>query len=125
MLSPLNSSKLINSVMSPSILILFADELQPQVAKDGIPLPPDRTLCPLCCQKRANPSVLAVSGFVFCYSCIFKYVSQVKSLNFLTYSPLNGMHIFSSPSSLPFLMWFLLLFFFFFGLSSIKDALLH
>ncbi|OAY64614.1 peroxisome biogenesis protein 12 [Ananas comosus] len=50
----------------------------PKVAKDGIPLPPDRTLCPLCCQKRANPSVLAVSGFVFCYSCIFKYVSQHK-----------------------------------------------
>ncbi|ONM06032.1 Peroxisome biogenesis protein 12 [Zea mays] len=50
----------------------------PKVAKDGIPLPPDRTLCPLCCQKRANPSVLSVSGFVFCYSCIFKSVSQHK-----------------------------------------------
>nr|GMD50030.1 peroxisome biogenesis protein 12 [Ipomoea batatas] len=48
------------------------------VAKDGIPLPPDRTLCPLCSQKRANPSVVSVSGFVFCYSCIFKYVSQYK-----------------------------------------------
>ncbi|XP_031114674.1 peroxisome biogenesis protein 12 [Ipomoea triloba] len=50
----------------------------PKVAKDGIPLPPDRTLCPLCSQKRANPSVVSVSGFVFCYSCIFKYVSQYK-----------------------------------------------
>nr|CAB3494471.1 unnamed protein product [Digitaria exilis] len=50
----------------------------PKVAKDGIPLPPDKTLCPLCCQKRANPSVLSVSGFVFCYSCIFKSVSQHK-----------------------------------------------
>nr|GMD52030.1 peroxisome biogenesis protein 12 [Ipomoea batatas] len=48
------------------------------VAKDGITLPPDRTLCPLCSQKRANPSVVSVSGFVFCYSCIFKYVSQYK-----------------------------------------------
>jgi hypothetical protein len=52
----------------------------PQVAKDGLPLPPDRTLCPLCCQKRNNPSVLSVSGFVFCYSCIFKSVSQVDIL---------------------------------------------
>jgi hypothetical protein len=51
-----------------------------QVAKDGLPLPPDRTLCPLCCQKRNNPSVLSVSGFVFCYSCIFKSVSQVDIL---------------------------------------------
>ncbi|KAK6145313.1 hypothetical protein DH2020_022133 [Rehmannia glutinosa] len=50
----------------------------PKVAKEGIPLPPDRTLCPLCLQKRANPSVLAVSGFVFCYTCIFKYASQYK-----------------------------------------------
>uniref|UniRef100_A0ACD5U6U5 Uncharacterized protein n=1 Tax=Avena sativa TaxID=4498 RepID=A0ACD5U6U5_AVESA len=48
----------------------------PKVVKDGLPLPPDRTLCPLCCQKRNNPSVLSVSGFVFCYSCIFKSVSQ-------------------------------------------------
>ncbi|OAY44319.1 peroxisome biogenesis protein 12 isoform X2 [Manihot esculenta] len=48
----------------------------PKVAKEGIPLPPDRTICPLCTQKRANPSVVTVSGFVFCYACIFKYVSQ-------------------------------------------------
>ncbi|KAM5561732.1 peroxisome biogenesis protein 12 [Rosa sericea] len=50
----------------------------PQVAKEGIPLPSDRTLCPLCSQKRANPSVITVSGFVFCYACVFKYVSQYK-----------------------------------------------
>ena len=51
-----------------------------QVAKEGIPLPPDQTVCPLCSQKRTNPSTLAVSGFVFCYACIFKYVSQVSFL---------------------------------------------
>ncbi|KAI4364541.1 hypothetical protein MLD38_020617 [Melastoma candidum] len=50
----------------------------PKVAKEGIPLPSDRKLCPLCSQKRANPSVVTVSGFVFCYACIFKYVSQYK-----------------------------------------------
>ncbi|KAH9658882.1 peroxisome biogenesis protein 12 [Citrus sinensis] len=53
----------------------------PKVAREGIPLPPDRTICPLCSQKRANPSVVTVSGFVFCYACIFKYVSQVRSLD--------------------------------------------
>ncbi|XP_042515583.1 peroxisome biogenesis protein 12 [Macadamia integrifolia] len=51
---------------------------RPKVAKEGIPLPPDRTICPLCSQKRANPSVITISGFVFCYACIFKYVSQYK-----------------------------------------------
>ncbi|KAI9078421.1 hypothetical protein K1719_039640 [Acacia pycnantha] len=50
----------------------------PKVAKDGIPLPPDRTICPLCSQKRANPSVITVSGFVFCYTCIYKYITQYK-----------------------------------------------
>ncbi|KAI4301959.1 hypothetical protein L6164_035189 [Bauhinia variegata] len=50
----------------------------PKVAKEGIPLPSDRTICPLCSQKRANPSVVTVSGFVFCYACIFKYVTQYK-----------------------------------------------
>lgn len=50
----------------------------PQVAKEGIPLPPDKTICPLCSQKRANPSVVTASGFVFCYACIFKYISQYK-----------------------------------------------
>ncbi|KAF9607845.1 hypothetical protein IFM89_002062 [Coptis chinensis] len=49
-----------------------------QVAEAGIPLHPDGTICPLCSQKRVNPSVVAVSGFVFCYPCIFRYVSQYK-----------------------------------------------
>ena len=49
-----------------------------QVAKEGIQLPSDKALCPLCSEKRANPSVVTVSGFIFCYGCIFKYVSQVR-----------------------------------------------
>ncbi|XP_057550173.1 peroxisome biogenesis protein 12 [Amaranthus tricolor] len=50
----------------------------PKVAKEGIQLPSDKALCPLCSEKRANPSVVTVSGFIFCYGCIFKYVSQYK-----------------------------------------------
>eukprot|EP01018_Ginkgo_biloba_P021346 Gb_06724 [translate_table: standard] len=50
----------------------------PKVAEEGIPLPLDRTLCPLCSQKRINPTLVAVSGFVFCYPCIHKYISQYK-----------------------------------------------
>ncbi|CAM6092311.1 unnamed protein product [Calypogeia fissa] len=50
----------------------------PKVAKNGIPLPADRTICPLCLQKRTNPSMAAVSGYVFCYPCIFNYITQYK-----------------------------------------------
>ncbi|XP_031502804.1 peroxisome biogenesis protein 12 isoform X2 [Nymphaea colorata] len=60
----------------------------PKVAEGGISLPPDRSLCPLCTQKRANPSVVSVSGFVFCYACIFKYVSQYKRCP-ITLMPVN------------------------------------
>ncbi|KAF9607987.1 hypothetical protein IFM89_004384 [Coptis chinensis] len=49
-----------------------------EVAEAGIPLHPDGTSCPLCSQKRVNPSVVAVSGFVFCCPCIFRYVLQYK-----------------------------------------------
>ncbi|KAK6915322.1 Pex, N-terminal [Dillenia turbinata] len=63
-----------------------------KVAKDGIPLPLDRKICPLCSQKRANPSVLTASGFVFCYACIFKYVSQYKRCP-ITLMPANVDHI--------------------------------
>ncbi|CAL9160101.1 unnamed protein product [Musa hybrid cultivar] len=64
----------------------------PKAARDGIPLPQDRTLCPLCSQKRMNPSVVTVSGFVFCYSCIFKYVSQYKRCP-ITLMPATVEHI--------------------------------
>ncbi|KAG6554901.1 hypothetical protein Mapa_003485 [Marchantia paleacea] len=50
----------------------------PKVAKDGIPLPGDRTCCPLCLEKRTNPAMVAVSGYVFCYPCIYNYVNQYK-----------------------------------------------
>ena len=33
-------------------------------------------MCPLCSSARTNECVLAVSGFVFCYPCIFKFVRE-------------------------------------------------
>ena len=45
-------------------------------APDGVPLPEDPKLCPLCREPFRNESVLAVSGYVFCYSCILTHVSQ-------------------------------------------------
>lgn len=34
--------------------------------------------CPLCNRTRTNQCVLAVSGFCFCYPCIFKFVKEHK-----------------------------------------------
>ncbi|KAG1361871.1 peroxisome biogenesis protein 12 [Cocos nucifera] len=65
-------------MLAPTVYLPPPPPPPPKVAKDGIPLPPGRTLCPLCSQNWVNPSVIAVSGFVFCYACIFKYVSQYK-----------------------------------------------
>ena len=33
-------------------------------------------LCPLCMKSKTNECVLTVSGFVFCYPCIFKFVQE-------------------------------------------------
>jgi len=33
-------------------------------------------ICPLCKAKRSNECALAVSGLVFCYTCIFKFIKQ-------------------------------------------------
>ncbi|KAI9100513.1 Pex12 amino terminal region-domain-containing protein [Phlyctochytrium arcticum] len=40
---------------------------------DGVALPSDSTICPLCEKTRTNPTMLP-SGYVFCYPCVYKYV---------------------------------------------------
>ncbi|XP_028746368.1 peroxisome assembly protein 12 isoform X1 [Peromyscus leucopus] len=37
-------------------------------------LPKMKTVCPLCRKTRVNDTVLATSGYVFCYRCVFNYV---------------------------------------------------
>lgn len=37
-------------------------------------LPKLKTACPLCRKTRVNDTVLATSGYVFCYRCVFNYV---------------------------------------------------
>lgn len=37
-------------------------------------LPKSKTVCPLCRKTRVNDTVLATSGYVFCYRCVFNYV---------------------------------------------------
>ncbi|KAJ3232085.1 ubiquitin-protein ligase peroxin 12 [Chytriomyces hyalinus] len=42
---------------------------------DGIPLPSDPSLCPLCVSEVKNPALLP-SGYVYCYTCIYKHVEK-------------------------------------------------
>ncbi|KAJ1799934.1 ubiquitin-protein ligase peroxin 12 [Coemansia sp. RSA 2399] len=42
---------------------------------DGIAVPEDQSICPLCEKQRTNPA-MAPSGYVFCYPCIHKHVSE-------------------------------------------------
>ncbi|KAJ2853769.1 ubiquitin-protein ligase peroxin 12 [Coemansia erecta] len=42
---------------------------------DGIAVPEDQSICPLCKKQRTNPA-MAPSGYVFCYPCIHKHVSE-------------------------------------------------
>ncbi|GAM23075.1 hypothetical protein SAMD00019534_062500, partial [Acytostelium subglobosum LB1] len=47
----------------------------PKRAPDGLAIPADKSLCPLCLKERTNPTICG-SGFVFCYPCIFGFVQQ-------------------------------------------------
>ena len=45
------------------------------VAKGGVIPPSNPSLCPICRQKRVNPSA-STGGFVFCYSCLSAALSR-------------------------------------------------
>lgn len=55
-------------------------------------------LCPLCTKKRTNECVLSVSGFVFCYPCIFKFIKSYNRCPITSYpcSTKDIIRIFSS-----------------------------
>ena len=46
----------------------------PYVSREG--LPADPSLCGLCFKTRQNPTVLITSGHVYCYSCIWRWLSE-------------------------------------------------
>jgi len=47
----------------------------PKRALGGLPIPSDKKICPICKLPRTNPA-MATSGFVYCYTCIFRYVEE-------------------------------------------------
>ncbi|KAK6759657.1 hypothetical protein RB195_021314 [Necator americanus] len=68
----------------------FGSQLKKKTFRGRVPPAPHRLLsessvlmletnkCPLCMQKRTNDTALSVSGYVFCYSCIYSHVEQFK-----------------------------------------------
>jgi len=47
-------------------------------AKNGLELPDDKNLCPICQHPRTNLALLVSSGYVFCYPCIHNFVEKNK-----------------------------------------------
>jgi len=45
-------------------------------ARGGTGLPADPCACPLCRRPCTSPAQLSVSGYVFCYQCVFPHVMQ-------------------------------------------------
>lgn len=48
----------------------------PRPHPHGVPLPLDPAACPLCGCQRTNPAQVIVSGYVFCYPCIYRYITE-------------------------------------------------
>ena len=40
----------------------------------GLAVPEDPHICPICLQRKRDPTTISTSGYVFCYSCILKYI---------------------------------------------------
>eukprot|EP01117_Protostelium_nocturnum_P013393 TRINITY_DN4991_c0_g1_i1.p1 TRINITY_DN4991_c0_g1~~TRINITY_DN4991_c0_g1_i1.p1 ORF type:complete len:373 (+),score=86.58 TRINITY_DN4991_c0_g1_i1:137-1255(+) len=49
----------------------------PNQANTSLTIPEDKSLCPLCKEKRTN-TASSVGGFLFCYPCLFNYVRDHK-----------------------------------------------
>jgi len=56
-------------------------------------LPSDINKCPLCRKGFRNPTVIAVSGVVYCYGCIFPRLSAEAGMCPLTNIPCNMNHL--------------------------------
>ena len=48
----------------------------PTPSPEGLQLPDDAAVCPICRKKRTNPAMASVSGYVYCYPCIFGSIDQ-------------------------------------------------
>lgn len=42
-------------------------------------LPKDSSLCAICQKKRSNPTMVSHTGYVFCYPCVYRHVSEHRA----------------------------------------------
>jgi hypothetical protein len=68
-----------NQIKAQSAVVIPPPPRPPVKANGGIELPADTSCCPLCKNTRVNPTLLSVSGHVYCYACIHQHVSQHHS----------------------------------------------
>jgi len=59
---------------------------------EGKKLPKSPRLCPICRRTKTNPTVLTVTGYVFCYNCIMLYVKENKNCP-VTHIPAHEQHV--------------------------------
>ncbi|XP_029648501.1 peroxisome assembly protein 12 [Octopus sinensis] len=79
-----------NKMNSP--VALTALPIPPKPVKLKLPAGCSYSTCPLCKKTRTNDTVLSVTGFVFCYPCIYDYVSEYKCCPITKY-PSNIQHL--------------------------------
>lgn len=61
-----------NDDLSANLAVSFIPPPEKTIQKS---LPADSAVCPLCLKTRTNDTALSVSGYVFCYPCIYRHVS--------------------------------------------------
>ncbi|KAK9841404.1 hypothetical protein WJX74_005170 [Apatococcus lobatus] len=64
----------------------------PLPAANGIDLPTDPGICPLCRRVRTNPAMLCLSGYVFCYPCLHAHLVQHEYCP-VTHIPVTQDHV--------------------------------
>jgi len=63
---------------------------RPPPHPEGIALPDDTSLCPLCRKQIRNPAVLTCSGYVFCFACVHAHVDRYGDCPVSRHRAFNG-----------------------------------
>jgi len=63
---------------------------RPPPHPNGVAVPTDSSLCPLCRKAIRNPALLTCSGYVFCYVCLHSHVERYGDCPVSCHVALNG-----------------------------------
>ena len=82
-----------NQLKSKTTIEIPPPPTAPVRAVGGVELPQDTSLCPLCRKKRKNPTLLSLSGYAFCYTCIHQHISKNACCPITLISPATPNHL--------------------------------